>query len=210
MHKKEISLIASFLLVSSVANAQEAGGYTVGSGLSFFGANLELGYTIDPNWRARGAIMGGFNADFSETDEDVNVDGEFDLGGAALLADYYPTQSGWRVSGGLFFSNTELTATGTVDVGDPVVTEDATLTAKLANEVSPMITTGYDWSFADGWALTSEIGAIFGGGIDVSIVSDDPDAQAEIDADADVQELIQDASDIVAVPYLSLGLSYRF
>lgn len=184
--------------------AQETGDVTIGAGLSTFGANLEAAYQIDPQWRARGALMGGISADYEETDNGDTVEGDFDLGAFAVLADYYPLQNGWRVSGGLLLSNTELSASGTA------AGEAATVSGEFANPASPMITTGYDLRFGQGWSFNSEIGVVFNGGIDLEFTADNPLNQAVIDADADVQDAISDASDIVALPYLSLGFSYRF
>jgi hypothetical protein len=153
--------------------------------------------------------MGGLSTDFENEDEGDTIDGQFHLGGAALLADVYPTQNGWRVSGGLFISNTDLSATGTVNTGvDP--DPSASVKANFENEIAPMITTGYDFAFGNGWAFTTEIGAILIGGVDVSYTASDPADQAEIDADPDVQEAIADAADLNAYPYLSLGLSFKF
>ncbi len=192
------------------AQAQDTGDFVVGGGLSTFGANLEAGYYINPQLRLRGAVMGGISADFEETDTDgVTVKGDFNLGGAALLADYYPTGGAWRISGGLFLSNTELTASGEVDLGS-FGDEEATVSAEFANEISPMVTAGYEYKFGRGWSFNSEIGVLFTGGIDVVFTATDPSAQAEIDADTGVQDLISDASDLVVYPYLSFGVTYAF
>ncbi len=212
MNFRTLLSATALTVVCSAASAQDAGDVSVGLGLSNFGVNLEGAYQIDPQWRARGAIMGGLSTDFEDDDDGDTIEGEFDLGGAALLADYYPMQGGWRVSGGLFISNTELSATGNVQTGTIAlpVESGATVTAEFENTVSPMITTGYDWQFSDGWSFNSEIGAIFTGGIDVSYAATLPADQAAIDADAEVQEAISDASDINAIPYISLGVSYRY
>ena len=212
MNMKSLLVAAALSSVSGAAIAQEAGDITVGAGLSTFGLNFEAAYQINPQLRARGALMGGFSTDFEETEGGDNIKGEFNLGGAALLADYYPMQGGWRISGGLFISNTDLTATGTVDVSetDTADNREATLTAKLENEIAPMLTTGYDWAFADGWAFTSEVGVIFGGGINVTVEADNAADQADIDNDQELQDNIADAGDINALPYLSIGVSYRY
>ncbi|MGJ8622797.1 MAG: hypothetical protein ACSHW1_08465 [Yoonia sp.] len=209
MKLRTLASATALTAACTIANAQDSGDISVGVGLSTFGANLEAAYQITPDLRARGALMGGLNLDFEESD-DADIEGEFNLGGAALLADYYPLQNGWRVSGGLFFSNTDLTATGTVETEPGPVSRSATVSAQFENEIAPMITTGYDWSFSDSWALTSELGVIFGGGIDLSFETDDAADQAAIDDDPDVQEAIADAADITVLPYLSLGVSYRF
>ncbi len=204
MIPKTLLAAAALTTIGAMATAQEAGDVTVGTGLSTFGLNLEGAYQIDPQWRARGALMGGISASYDETEDGDTAEGDFDLGGLALLADYYPTQSGWRVSGGLFLSNTELSASGT-SAG-----QDAELSAEFANQVAPMVTTGYDWRFGDGWSFNSEVGVVFTGGIDLEVNATGAGNQAIIDADPDVQDAISDAEDVVALPYLSFGVSYTF
>lgn len=208
MHFRTIFVAVSMTAFGNLASAQDAGDTTVAAGLSTFGLNLEGAYQIDPQLRVRGALMGGFSADYEESDADGTVEGSFDLGGVAVIADYYPMQNGWRVSGGLFISNTELEATGTVDVAG--TDEQATVSASFANDITPMLTTGYDWGFGNGWSFTSEVGVVLTGGIDVSFDATDPTAQSEIDDDAEVQETIDDAADITALPYLAFGVSYRY
>ncbi|PJI84544.1 autotransporter-like protein [Yoonia maricola] len=204
MNLKTLLTATALTTIGAMAAAQDTGDFTVGTGLSTFGLNLEGAYQIDPQWRARGAFMGGLSLDFDETDDGDTVEGEFNLGGLAALADYYPMQNGWRISGGLFLSNTDLSASGQVN-GD-----EADVTAEFANKVAPMITTGYDWRFGSGWAMTSEVGVILTGGIDIEYEAENPADQAAIDADPDVRDAISDAADIKALPYLSLGVSYTF
>lgn len=206
---KTLCAVCAIALSASIATAQEAGDTSVALGLSTFGANIEAAYQIDPTYRVRGALMGGLSFDYEESDADGEFDGSFDLGGLAVLGDFYPVQNGWRVSGGLFFSNTELSATGTADI-DGVGTEAVTTTAKFANDIAPMITTGYDASFGDGWSFNSEIGVIFTGGIDLDVQADNALVQGQVDDDADVQEAKADAEDIIALPYLSLTVGYSF
>jgi len=209
MNTKYIIAASALSIVGSIASAQETGDITVGAGLSNFGANLEAAYQINPQFRARGAIMGGFSTDFEDDDDGDEIEGEFNLGGAALLADYYPFAGGWRVSGGLFISNTDLNAKGTVDLGT-ADEETAEVTAKFKNEIAPMVTTGYEFGFSDGWSLTSEIGVIFSGGIDVSFDASGDTSQSDINADEEIQDAIDEAGDINALPYLSIGVSYRY
>lgn len=207
------NLIAGALIACATAatvQAQDFSDISVGVGVTSFGANLEAAYRIDPQYGVRGALMGGISADFDETDDEgVTASGDFDLGGAAVLVDYYPNGGAWRLSGGLFFSNTELTATGEVDL-EGGGTENVTLNAEFANQISPMVTTGYEYAFGQGWSFNSEIGLVFTGGIDLEVTASDPSAQQDIDDDQDVQDAISDAGDIFAYPYISLGVSYRY
>lgn len=204
MNLKTLLAATALTTIGTMATAQEAGDVTVGTGLSTFGLNLEGAYQIDPQLRVRGALMGGISTSYKETENGDTAEGDFNLGGLGLLADYYPTQSGWRVSGGLFVSNTELIADGT-SAG-----QDAELSAEFANKVAPMVTTGYDWRFGEGWSFNSEVGVIFTGGIDLEVNATGAGNQAIIDADEDVQDAISDAEDLIALPYVSLGVSYRF
>ena len=109
----------------------------------------------------------------------------------------------------MFFSDTDLSATGTTDIdglGDVVVTVDA----EFENDIAPMVTTAYDWRFADGWSLSSEIGLIINGGIDVDFTASDSAVQDMVDDDEDVQDTIDDASDITVLPYVSFLVAYQF
>lgn len=206
---KSIVSAALISAAATAASAQDMGDITVGAGLSTFGANLEAAYQVNPTLRLRGALMGGVDATYSDTDTaGVTVTGDAQLGGVALLADYYPTGGAWRLSGGVFFSNTDLTASGEVDL--PTGPEAATITAAFSSDVAPMVTAGYEYRFGGGWSLNLEGGVVYTDGIDVTFTATDPTAQAEIDADADVVDAISTAKDVVVWPYLSLGVTYRF
>ena len=194
---------------ASAANAQESGDVSVALGFSTLGANLEAAYRIDPSFRVRGALIGGVDVSYEESDEDADFEGDAELGGFALLGDYYPTHGGWRLSGGVFFSNSELNATGTADI-DGLGVEAVTTTAAFKNDISAMITTGYDVTMGGGWSFNSEIGLILTGGIDVDFIADNPLVQDQVDADADLQETKDDFEDITIYPYIGLSVSYSF
>lgn len=74
----------------------------------------------------------------------------------------------------------------------------------------PTRLTGSAWGFADGWSFNSELGAVFSDGIDLVFTAAGTGNQTVIDADADVQDAIRDAKDLIAVPYLSIGVSYSY
>lgn len=206
---KTLYAICGISLLSTAAMAQDAGDTSISLGVSTFGANIEAAYQINPSYRVRGALMGGLSFDYDESGADGDFIGDFTLGGVAILGDYYPMQNGWRVSGGVFFSNTELNTTGTTNI-DGHGDESVSLAAKFSNEISPMLTTGYDWSFGSGWSLNSEIGVVFNGGIDLDVTADNAAIQQDVDDDADVQQAKADAQDIVALPYIGLTVAYRF
>ncbi|WP_341367324.1 hypothetical protein [Yoonia sp. BS5-3] len=207
---KNFCLACVAAICANAATAQEAGDVSVALGVSTLGANIEAAYQIDPTYRVRGALIGGIDFDYEESDDEADFEGSIELGGLALIGDFYPLQNGWRVSGGLLFSNSELSATGTADI-EGLGEEDVTISAAFVNDIAPMITTGYDANFGDsGWAFNTEAGLIFTGGIDLSFDADNAAVQDQVDDDPDVQEAQSDAEDITLYPYVSLSVSYRF
>lgn len=193
----------------SAINETPAPDVIVGLGVSTLGANLEAAYRMNPTYQVRGVVMGGIDIDYDETSDDGEFNGNLTLGGVALMGDFYPLQTGWRVSGGLLFSGSELTATGTADV-EGAMNVDADIEARFASEIAPMITTGYDVAMGERWSLNTEAGLIFIGGIDLTYTASDPTLQDELDNDPDLRETVEDASDIPIYPYASITVSFRF
>ena len=182
---------------------------SIAFGTSSLGLNIEAAYRLNPTYRVRGVFMGGIDVDYDESDEDGDFSGNLTLGGLAVMGDFYPLQSSWRVSGGLLLSNSELSATGTADV-EGTGNVDATIEASFANDIAPMITTGFDTQLAPGWSLNTETGLIFTGGIDLEYTANDPTLQDELDNDPDLQDAKDDLSDISIFPYVSVTVSYTF
>lgn len=186
----------------------------VGLGLSVFGVALEGSYQPDPMYRVRGVWMGGVNLDYSENDATSTVSGSLDLGGLMLMGDLYPFRGGLHLSGGVFLSNTEVSATGTVTVDDGLggtITESVTTSLAFVNAISPTVTAGYDMGFfGTGASLSTEVGVVFTGGLDLSFDTTDPTAQSEVDNDPDIKKAISDAESIGFFPFIGVGLTYEF
>ncbi|PUB11610.1 hypothetical protein [Yoonia sediminilitoris] len=210
--------LAIFISAGTLPSAQEQGDVSVALGLSTLGANVEVAYAIDPNFRVRGALMGGFSVEESGTEGDTGTyDGEATLGGLAVLGDFYPMANGWRVSGGLFFSNTEIDALAEASADAPIeingvdqVSGSVRTTAKFENTVAPMITTGYDLRFGDGWSFNSEVGVIFTGGVDLEATAGGAIDQSLINDDPEYQDALDDARDLTLFPYIGFAVSYQY
>lgn len=187
----------AFTLAALPAKAQDI---TIGAGLTSFGPVIEGSYAINDRFDARAQIIGGLSYSDADTvdlaGESYLIDGTATLGGLALLGDFYPTASGWRVSGGLFVSNTDLVATFT---GPETFDGEVVFT----NEIAPMIATGYKYDFTENWSLSGDLGLIISG-IEVKTGSTDPDVVAE------VASINDDLSDLPVLPYLSLTVGYRW
>ncbi len=214
----KISIAAcAVALLPFTATAQNIGDTTVSLGASTFGANLEAAYQLDSQWRVRGALMGGINYDDTSEEEGNEYNIDASLGAFAVLADYYPTMSGWRISGGLLVNRTSLDATTIANAesgieidGETFDEGRLTLSGGFAKTVSPMITTGYDYRFNNAWSISGEIGVVYTGGIDLDARGSTTELQNAIDGSQDFQDIRDDASDLDFYPYLSVTVGYSF
>lgn len=201
------------------ATAQHnVGDATFGGGVTLFGPMVEGSYTFEPNLRLRGVLIGGWDFDMTESDDDGNTfDIDADPAAAALLIDHYPRGDGLRFSGGLLFDLSEVGAVGrgagpagfeingeTFDEG--VVTAEAS----LGNRVAPMIAAGYEYPLDDQWVLTGEFGAVFAGGLATTLEANSQPLQDAIDEDEDIQQSLEDVAGLTILPYISVGVSFRF
>lgn len=213
--------LACFAFGATTAMAQTIGDRTVSAGVSSLGLNLEGSYRFDPNFRARGAVMGLPGLDeLSDTFEEDGTTYAYDasIASFAALIDYYPSETGFRVSGGLLINQTNASATAelsgensfTLDDGTEFSSGSANLEVAFKKTVSPMVSAGYDYNFGQNWVLSGELGAIYTGGISLDASSTNAQLQAEIDDDADIQELRDDLDDVAFLPYVSVTVGYRF
>lgn len=217
-----LPLAGAVLLLATTAQAQpltdNLAGTNAGFGVSTFGLYGSVAYEVMPKLRLRGIVTGipDFEFEFDEEDvgSDITADGGF--GGFAALADYHPYAGGFRVSGGLFVSNSELDGTGTGFESDGMRYEDARVeaSARFTNEVAPMLALGYVGGGLRGWGFESEIGLIGVGGVDVTLDGTSGDPSVDREFEADLREMEAEANEtgemLVVYPWLSLGVTYRF
>lgn len=189
------ALVAGGLAVP--AQAQDFSDLSFGLGLNIFGATLHGEYALQPNLSIRAMVMGGFSFDDEFEFEDTIVDGTADLGGFAVLADFYPLANPWRVSAGLFLSNNEVKG----DFDDDGVTYQGEVA--FENDIAPLLTTGFSVPFASGWSFSGDVGVIVSS-LEVSSNSTDPDV---IDS---IAEANADLSDIPVFPYIGIAVSYAY
>ncbi len=197
MYTKLPVIAAALCLTGAMAQAQDMGEISVGVGVTNFGLSLEGEYSISPTLSARGMIIGGFSIDDEFDVDGETVDGEAELGGLAVLADYYPLANAWRISGGLFFSNSEVSGT----VEDGLLSYEGDI--KFENEVAPIITTGFKYPFGAGWSFSGDVGVIVSS-LEASSDDADPAVQADID------DINDDLSDIPVFPFIGFAVSYSY
>jgi opacity protein-like surface antigen len=212
---KKILLAASAIaLLSSAAFAQDSN-LRFGLGVSSMGATLEGAYRFNQNWAVRGVVAGGLGINGTQTIDGVNYDTNGQLGGFALLADYYTGNSGFRVSGGAFVSNTSFSGSATASPANPIEIGGTTLVGgestsasiEFSRKVSPMLTVSYDWNIGRSFTLSGEIGAIGMGGLNVSVTAP---AVAATEIAAEVQSINDELSQFGVYPYIAITGSFRF
>ncbi len=217
---KSILLTAfAFAFLANGALAQDSG-LRFGLGVSTLGGNLEGAFRINQNWGVRGVLSGGLNTNTlggggTQTIDGVTYNTNGQIGGFALLGDYYTGSSGFRVSGGAFISNTSFSgsttasATNQITIGGTTFSsgETANATAEFKRKVSPMLTVGYDWDIGRAFTLSGEIGAIAMGGLNVGLTA--PAASAA-DIASEIQSINDELSQFGVYPYIAITASYRF
>ena len=194
---KALITAAALAGIGTMATAQDVGDVSVGIGSTNFGLSLQGEYTVSPKAGVRGLLMGGLSVEDEFEVDEATIDGEADFGGIAVIGDYYPLGNAWRISGGLFISNTEVSG---------IVNDDGTVydgTIEFKNSVAPMITTGFDAELASGWSMSGDIGFII---TTLEVSSDDADPIVQ----ADIDELNDDLEDVPVFPFVGLGVNYRF
>ena len=214
----QLTFVAAVTGFAGAAHADTFGDTTLGGGLSILGATIEGTYQIEPDARIRGMFIGGISYSDSELDDDGNtyaIDAE--ISAAALLVDFYPHGSGWRISGGVLFNVSDIEALGTGGPSEPFELNGTTYDGgsvaaevSFVNQVAPMVTTGYDYPLNENWVLSGEIGAIYTGGLNIDVTANRNALQAEIDNDADYEDIRSDARDLTLLPYISVSVGFRF
>ena len=231
--KNTLTAAAALLALSTPLIAQE--NIRAGLGVTSLGATVEGQYRINENWAVRGLYSGGLSFDDSGTEIDSDVTttytGSGNLGGAAILMDYYVGGSGFKISGGLLMSTTGLdlssnlspTGAGSFEFGDLDINAgsvDVDASAQFKRSMAPMITLGYDWRITERFSLNAEIGAIAIGGFDIDMTATpDQDAinagfdQASIDSEID-KEIAKAQDDIGSqadlYPFIGIMGTWRF
>lgn len=209
-----------------------AQGLSAGAAAGTLGWGAQVGAAFSPHLAARvGIFTGEVSRDFEASG--VEYDGELELGHLAGLLDIHPGGSGFRLSVGAIFNDTELSGEAPLnqllDEVDPEdippgveIPEDlGTLTARHEpDEIVPYAGLGFSRRpSASGWSFTFDLGAYYQGAPDVEAqlhttlpIDSVPGLRELVDQalaehEADLEE---EAEDYQFYPVVMLGVSYRF
>jgi hypothetical protein len=183
-------------------------GLSVSLGGSTLGATAEVGYRFTDKFGLRGMI-GEAGFDYDETSDGEEYRGQFDAGGAGLLADFYPFGGSFRLSGGVFETDYKGSLfASNVDFGGGL-NSDITVDIAQKEKVAPALTVGYQGKIGRYFTMSADAGAIFGKGFDVS-ASESSGMATQGQIDNEIADIRDAANDIEAIPFVKLMIGLEF
>ena len=106
--------IASIAIGATQAHAADGmpGQVQAGAHVGTLGAGVNVGLDISEKFAAR-ALFSTWGLDYEETESGNEFKGDLDLQTIGLVTDWHPFASGFRVTGGAFLNNNEISAVAT-------------------------------------------------------------------------------------------------
>ena len=204
----QIALVLAALPVAAVAG-------DMGTIYTQIGSNgLGLGYakSVSQDWAVRGQYNAlpktSFSGDVGDFGSGNTLVVDIAWSSVQLLGDWYPSDGGFRVSGGVVFNSNKITLAGTGTVNNtPGQTVNAEI--KMSDSVAPYVGIGYSTRPKDakGFGFTYDLGVMFQNPKS-TLTATGTVTQADIDAQ---NAKVQDAIDKLKVmPAFSIGVSYSF
>ncbi len=230
--KRALPLALASGLVLSAGNAMALDiGLGAKAGTQGYGLDLSAGVT--PKFNVRGGFTQfSFNyedelksetsAGGASVNNTANYSTTFDFNTVALLVDYHPFTSGFRLTTGAMLNNSELRGTAvagdqTIEIGNYTSTQGADLRADVIitfPKTAPYLGIGYDSSrySKSGFSFTYDLGVMFQGEPTAKVALSGADANEvpQEDIDREVASINETLSSFTIYPVMNLGLSYTF
>lgn len=212
--KKLFTIFTACLFVASPALADSDKQYEAYGKIGLPSVNVGVGYGINDNFTVRGDVgtLGRISRTFDE--DDITYTAKLKNNKFNLFADYFPFNNGFRVTGGLGFGKTELSAEGRIrkattesfKIGDKEYTVNLDGSEKITASVkypavSPYLGIGWGHNIknkkAGSWGFTADLGIFMGSPktkLDVNDSLFDKLRAAEVDtsaAEANVRSSIE-------------------
>ena len=216
-----LALIAGF---SCAANAVDMGNVGVTASIGSTGLGLHASYPIAPSVNAR-IGMNYLNYDYSGRTSEVEYNFKMKLQTFDVLADYFPVNNGFRVSGGLVYNGNKIDADMKASNGTEYVINGTTYSAAKAGaingsvdfkKIAPYLGIGWGNAVKDkGWGFSADLGVMFQGSPNTSLTNAGCQAPvncAQLAKDIAVEQtkLNDKVSKFDAYPVIRVGASYRF
>lgn len=204
----QIALVLAALPVAAVAG-------DMGTIYTQIGSNgLGLGYakSVSQDWAVRGQYNAlpktSFSGDVGDFGAGNTLVVDIAWSSVQLLGDWYPSDGGFRVSGGVVFNSNKITLSGTGTVNN-VPNQTVNAEIKMSDALAPYVGIGYSTRPKDakGFGFTYDLGVMFQNPKSTLTASGGA-TQADIDAQ---NAKVQDAIDKLKImPAFSIGVSYSF
>lgn len=209
--QKSLSIIAVVLSgFATGASAQSLDNFGIEAGLSTLGLYIAPKADIAPQWQIRTPIyLGRFSGTFDADGNDVQ--GRLTSNSVAVMADYKLGGAGFRLSGGVSYGGYKLSGSATtltLEGNDYSGNFSATIQQK--QDFAPVLAIGFARDLGSNWGLVAELGARI---TSLEVTATGQDALLPADRtqfDADLAQVNSDLSDIKVLPFLTLGVSYKF
>jgi hypothetical protein len=204
----QIALVLAALPVAAVAG-------DMGTIYTQIGSNgLGLGYakSVSQDWAVRGQYNAlpktSFSGDVGDFGSGSSLTIDINWSSVQLLGDWYPSDGGFRVSGGVVFNSNKITLAGTGTVNN-VPNQAVNAEIKMSDALAPYVGIGYSTRPKDakGFGFTYDLGVMFQNPKS-TLTATGGATQADIDAQ---NAKVQDAIDKLKImPAFSIGVSYSF
>jgi hypothetical protein len=211
---KKIALAVLLAIGSASAMAGEVYGQ-----IGTEGIGMGYSHAINDQFNIRGEVN-GFSKGYTQHSNDLTYNGDLKLGGASVLADYFPFSGRFRMTGGAIINKNKLTGTATgngrtyIINGTPYAYSagDQVSADVKFGKVSPYLGIGFGHTpKAKGFGFFTDIGVIFQRPESTIIVSRNLFTQvAQADIDAERRSLQNSVDKFKYYPVLKAGVSYAF
>ncbi len=221
-------ILLTSIIVGSSVYAQEGvlEEYNTALKIGTLGVGIDVSRMVDKDIALR-ANINGLTYNRNDILDDVPYEGDIKLLTIGLLADYYPSESNFRLSAGVYYNNNNLSATATpgatetIEIGNNTYTGSdigSMNTGMDFNALSPYIGIGWGNKPSKGnWSFSFDLGVLYQGApnIDVEAVPNPllPEAvknQLAQDIEVERQNLESDLDKYRWYPVVMLGVSYTF
>jgi len=207
--------LAASLLAASAAQAVE-----VYSAIGAPGLMLGVAQPINPQFTLRADLASAGNRSRNSTEKGIAYQGTLKSGRVAVFGDWYPMESGFRLTAGLSSNDykLDLDASGagrTVQVGDGTYTlapGDGLAVAMRFPSTTPYLGIGWGHRLGEsGWRFNADLGAMLGtASVTVTPRGALASPQAQADVAKETAQLRDQVEGVKAIPQLSIGVSYAF
>ena len=205
--------LAQITLVLAAIPAAALAGET-GTLYTQFGTNgLGIGYaaSVSDDFAARGqfnVFKQSFSGDVGDFGAGSTLTVDLGLSSVQLVGDWYPSDGGFRVSGGVVFNNNKITINGTGATVGTATNQTVNAEIKMSDSLSPYLGVGYSTrpKDASGFGFNFDLGVMFQNP-KVTITAAGASA-----ADIAAQEatVLDAVNKLKTMPVFGIGVSYAF